>query len=348
MSEKEFKFKSFEISGTDSFLNEVKLYEISNIHHSDDLDESNLFYVYSDSEDNIIQIVEKLNKLSEEKQKLNKQVTYWKSVALRDKKLCGQPLVLCQGYSSKDNKRFHLAFENDDWWSICDETNNSFEGKFYGISGQEVVDLLNTLDDKNKRLTNQNSELKKRLVENMSLIIMLANTTISGRVDNVIFNRGNYESEMEYYTELDKIRKELQDKIMDKKKGESVVLLSNNYNNGLFGVEDGLFYENGKRLGYFQGEGDKDIKINNYKATVDMLENLRNQNIILNQRNDELHEENKEILKDEKQLSIDFMGYKMKLVKVLRNHYLECQKWGDTHTQLIIKQIASDLGVDLE
>lgn len=218
MSEKEFKFKSFEISGTDSFLNEVKLYEIDD-NHSDELDESNLFYVYSDSEDNIIQIVGKLNKLSEEKQKLNKQVTYWKSVALRDKKLCGQPLVLCQGYSSKDNKRFHLAFEDEEWWSICDEANNSFEGRFYGISGQEVVDLLNTLYDKN---------------------------------------------------------------------------------------------------------------------------------IILNQRNDELHEENKEILKDEKQLSIDFMGYKMKLVKVLRNHYLECQKWGDTHTQLIIKQIAGDLGVDLE
>ena len=218
MSEKEFKFKNFEISGTDSFLNEVKLYEIDN-NPSDELDESNLFYVYSDSEDNIIQIVEKLNKLSEEKQKLNKQVTYWKSVALRDKKLCGQPLVLCQGYSSKDNKRFHLAFENEEWWSICDETNNSFEGKFYGISGQEVVDLLNTLDDKN---------------------------------------------------------------------------------------------------------------------------------ILLNQRNNELHDENKEILKDEKQLSIDFMGYKMKLVKVLQNHYLECQKWSDTHTQLIIKQIASDLGVDLE
>lgn len=39
---------------------------------------------------------------------------------------------------------------------------------------------------------------------------------------------------------------------------------------------------------------------------------------------------------------------KMDLLKILRNHYLECQKWNDTHTQLIIKQIAQDLKVDLE
>lgn len=38
----------------------------------------------------------------------------------------------------------------------------------------------------------------------------------------------------------------------------------------------------------------------------------------------------------------------LKLIQVLRNHYLECQKWNDTHTQLIIKQIAQDLNVDLE
>ena len=39
---------------------------------------------------------------------------------------------------------------------------------------------------------------------------------------------------------------------------------------------------------------------------------------------------------------------KMDLIKILRNHYIECQKWNDTHTQLIIKQIAQDLKVDLE
>ena len=65
----------------------------------------------------------------------------------------------------------------------------------------------------------------------------------------------------------------------------------------------------------------------------------------IRKENEQLKDENKELKNDKEQLSIDFLGYKMKLRKVLRNHYLECQKWGDTHTQLIIKQIASDLGL---
>ena len=74
MTEKKFDFKSFEISKTERFLNEVKLYEID-INHSDELDESNLFYVYSDSEANIIQIVEKLNELNNENTELNSENT---------------------------------------------------------------------------------------------------------------------------------------------------------------------------------------------------------------------------------------------------------------------------------
>lgn len=72
MTEKKFAFKNFEISKTKKFLNEVKLYEID-INRSDDLDESNLFYVYSDSKDNIIQIVNKLNELHEENEVLKQQ-----------------------------------------------------------------------------------------------------------------------------------------------------------------------------------------------------------------------------------------------------------------------------------
>jgi len=73
MTEKRFGFESFEISKTDKFLDEVKLYEIDK-NHSDDLDESDLFYVYSDSEENIIQIVDKLNELYKENQKLKGQI----------------------------------------------------------------------------------------------------------------------------------------------------------------------------------------------------------------------------------------------------------------------------------
>ena len=73
MTEKRFGFKRFEISKTDRFLDKVKLYEIDK-NHSDDLDESDLFYVYSDSEENIIQLVDKLNELAEENQRLKRVV----------------------------------------------------------------------------------------------------------------------------------------------------------------------------------------------------------------------------------------------------------------------------------
>lgn len=69
---KRFGFESFEISKTDRFLDEVKLYEIDK-NHSDDLDESDLFYVYSDSEVNIIQLVDKLNELNDENKELQQK-----------------------------------------------------------------------------------------------------------------------------------------------------------------------------------------------------------------------------------------------------------------------------------
>ena len=74
-----------------------------------------------------------------------------------------------------------------------------------------------------------------------------------------------------------------------------------------------------------------------------------------------LHEENKE-LKQQLDKTIDMLNkeintsetafdgilkekqdYKDRVIKVLRNHYLECKKWNDTHTMLIIKQICGDL-----
>lgn len=58
----------------------------------------------------------------------------------------------------------------------------------------------------------------------------------------------------------------------------------------------------------------------------------------------ELHDKNITLKKDNETLKIKNKN----LIKILRNHYIECQKWNDTHTQLIIKQIAQDLKVDLE
>jgi len=86
MTEKRFGFESFEISKTDKFLDEVKLYEIDK-NHSDDLDESNLFYVYSTSEENIIQLVDKLNELAEENKQLQNTIARLQLIndILRDK-----------------------------------------------------------------------------------------------------------------------------------------------------------------------------------------------------------------------------------------------------------------------
>ena len=73
MTEKRFMFNSFFI---DYMLGdkELKLYEIDN-NPSDDLDESNLFYVYSTSEENVKQIVNKLNELVDENEQLRHDAT---------------------------------------------------------------------------------------------------------------------------------------------------------------------------------------------------------------------------------------------------------------------------------
>lgn len=69
------------------------------------------------------------------------------------------------------------------------------------------------------------------------------------------------------------------------------------YTNGLFCVEYYLFYEDGKRLGYFEDE-EKDvdkIRISNHKATVDRLNELRQLNIELKRDNRKLRKELKKI-----------------------------------------------------
>ena len=53
-------------------------------------------------------------------------------------------------------KRFTLAYSDYDWWAICDKENPTKRG----ISDNDVVDLLNQLNDKNKQLKQQNEYLK--------------------------------------------------------------------------------------------------------------------------------------------------------------------------------------------
>lgn len=71
MTEKRFKFRRFDVDVEN--INEIALYEIDN-NPSDDLDESNLFYVYSTTDANVQNIVDKLNKQDDEINKLNNLV----------------------------------------------------------------------------------------------------------------------------------------------------------------------------------------------------------------------------------------------------------------------------------
>lgn len=70
MIEKRFIYNKFDISGN---FEGLKLYEIDN-NPSNDLDESNLFYVYSDSEVHIKNIVDKLNTLIDESNQLEQKI----------------------------------------------------------------------------------------------------------------------------------------------------------------------------------------------------------------------------------------------------------------------------------
>lgn len=65
MSKKRFKFRRFDVDIAN--INEIALYEIDN-NPADDLDDSNLFYVYSTTDANVQQIVDKLNSQEEEMQ----------------------------------------------------------------------------------------------------------------------------------------------------------------------------------------------------------------------------------------------------------------------------------------
>ena len=54
-------------------------------------------------------------------------------------------------------KRFKLAYADYDWWAICDKENPTE----LGISGEDVVELLNELHEENQKLKKENAELEK-------------------------------------------------------------------------------------------------------------------------------------------------------------------------------------------
>ena len=54
-------------------------------------------------------------------------------------------------------KRFKLAYADYDWWAICDKENPTE----LGISGEDVVELLNELHEENKTFREALQELKE-------------------------------------------------------------------------------------------------------------------------------------------------------------------------------------------
>ena len=56
-------------------------------------------------------------------------------------------------------KRFKLAYADYDWWAICDKENPTE----LGISGEDVVELLNELHEENEQLKQRNNRQAKQL-----------------------------------------------------------------------------------------------------------------------------------------------------------------------------------------
>jgi len=103
------------------------------------------------------------------------------------------------------------------------------------------------------------------------------------------------------------------------------------YYNNLFGVEDGLFYENNKRLGYCQDEKEDEILKNNHKATVDRLLELKELNIEFKRIHNKLKKENKEL----KEINKDKEQDVLHLYKKNEQLRKENEAWKKENNELI-------------
>lgn len=143
------------------------------------------------------------------------------------------------------------------------------------------------------------------------------------------------------------------------------------YQNGMFSVENELFYENNKRLGYFEDEEKEEILQNNHEKTVDRLNELRELNIELKRNNKELRKaydklRHRHSLLHDNHLDLEIerdnlKQYKKEVAETLQdkfkekdnemNHWAEKENWqGYRATQLergTVQIIAKELGVEL-
>jgi len=143
------------------------------------------------------------------------------------------------------------------------------------------------------------------------------------------------------------------------------------YQNGMFSVENELFYENNKRLGYFEDEEKEEILQNNHEKTVDRLNELRELNIELKRNNKELRKaydklRHRHSLLHDNHLDLEIerdnlKQYKKEVAETLQdkfkernnemNLWAEKEDWqGYRATQLergTVQIIAKELGVEL-
>ncbi len=90
--------------------------------------------------------------------------------------------------------------------SLIEETTGI---KLYGTVCTDITFIAKQLNDANEtilRLEKENEQLASELVECKALIMMLSDTTVSGRVDNLIYSRYNFYSEDEYYEKLEEYK----------------------------------------------------------------------------------------------------------------------------------------------
>lgn len=118
------------------------------------------------------------------------------------------------------------------------------------------------------------------------------------------------------------------------------------YQKGMFIVENELFYENNKRLGYFEDEKEDEVKQNNHKKTVDRLNELRDLNI-------EIKRDNKKLRYEVTHWQKIFDDYRQMVEKTLREqyHWLKNEDKILNHDKTValleLESISARLGIDL-
>lgn len=183
-----------------------------NICHMDDMDFHNIGCIDYESEEfrwlNIGNVIDELNFLDKKNKELEREKDILKKLIDYDKRTINSYFDKFENYNLKisdlEMKSFKLGRK-------LIPVDSFLESK--GISIYNIEEAFNKVWEDNRELVSENWVLKRKLIDNMALVILLSNTTVSGRVDNIIFNRGNYSSEEEYYNDLNILKKRLYEEL---------------------------------------------------------------------------------------------------------------------------------------